>query len=423
MLSLWRETSREITLSVFHLEVSALLTACGIKHVNEYLAEWGLFSVDIAIIEELPGGERKKIAVEVDGPQHFAVNTNQPLGHTVLRRRLLKALGWDVVSVPHFEWWAFGPGTEGTRSKIEYLERFVGSRLYSRTPRGGPVLSVAADAEKNKDKESQDAAAAAAVARQTSEELTVQLSGAAEREAREGPRKPGAEDLFRSGAMIAPFRPIGSSTGAPPTTRRAVATQLSEAQLRSYRYSLGLASKVVMDMGVASAEPVIGSSDSESDEPDDAMIITGPTTRPTLRDSEPPAPAPRSRPALTAKAYQAAAVVSRRVSRRKASDPIPGPGAAAAAAPPSASPPPSPVLSRLAELKGGREGLLKKAARPWEVAGQSQPQGGAAEGAEGAGVNSEPAAPVPVRKRGSARRRGWDSDSEGESESEEAGAN
>lgn len=59
--------------STFHLEVSTVLRAMGVVHVNEFLAEDGLFSVDIAI----DGPGNKKIAVEVDGPHHFTANTLQ----------------------------------------------------------------------------------------------------------------------------------------------------------------------------------------------------------------------------------------------------------------------------------------------------------------------------------------------------------
>ena len=41
----------------------------------------------------------KRVAVEVDGPFHFASNCNHLTGSTALKHRLLKALGWEVVSV------------------------------------------------------------------------------------------------------------------------------------------------------------------------------------------------------------------------------------------------------------------------------------------------------------------------------------
>ena len=51
----------------------------------------------------LPGTPvSKKIALEADGPWHFAANCNHVLGHTILKRRQLKALGWEVISVGIF---------------------------------------------------------------------------------------------------------------------------------------------------------------------------------------------------------------------------------------------------------------------------------------------------------------------------------
>ena len=44
----------------------------------------------------------KKVAVEADGPWHFASNCNRILGPTVLKHRQLKALGWEVISVSGF---------------------------------------------------------------------------------------------------------------------------------------------------------------------------------------------------------------------------------------------------------------------------------------------------------------------------------
>lgn len=64
-----------------------MLNEMGIEHHNEFLAEDGLFSVDIAVLP--PGGPN--VALEVDGPFHFTINTNQPLGHTILR--------WEILSI------------------------------------------------------------------------------------------------------------------------------------------------------------------------------------------------------------------------------------------------------------------------------------------------------------------------------------
>ncbi len=54
-------------------------------------------AVDIALPAE-------KIALEVDGPHHFARNTLRPLATLFSRALLLEARGWRVASVPFFAW-------------------------------------------------------------------------------------------------------------------------------------------------------------------------------------------------------------------------------------------------------------------------------------------------------------------------------
>lgn len=46
----------------------------------------------------------RRVAIEADGPEHFAANCNHPLGRTALKHRQLKAMGWDVISIPYYEW-------------------------------------------------------------------------------------------------------------------------------------------------------------------------------------------------------------------------------------------------------------------------------------------------------------------------------
>ena len=69
----------------------------GIAHEREHTASDGLPPVDLALLD-------RRIAIEFDGPSHFASNTLEPLGHTRLRDRLLSATGWHVISIPFFEW-------------------------------------------------------------------------------------------------------------------------------------------------------------------------------------------------------------------------------------------------------------------------------------------------------------------------------
>jgi very-short-patch-repair endonuclease len=52
--------------------VSESLNVLGCKHEMEYVTQGGLV-VDIAIPE-------RKLAIEIDGPGHYTLNTQQPVG-------------------------------------------------------------------------------------------------------------------------------------------------------------------------------------------------------------------------------------------------------------------------------------------------------------------------------------------------------
>ena len=93
----YREEARKVTVSNGQREVGESLRRLGISHELEYITADGLFSIDLAIVDQ-------RIALEFDGPSHFTTNTLEPLGHTRLRDRLLSAMGWCVVSIPFFEW-------------------------------------------------------------------------------------------------------------------------------------------------------------------------------------------------------------------------------------------------------------------------------------------------------------------------------
>eukprot|EP00435_Cladocopium_sp_Y103_P062077 s599_g23.t1 len=49
-----------------------------------------------------------KIAVEVDGYTHFYAFSQRLTAKSALKRRVLRALGWGVVSLPHFHWLELG---------------------------------------------------------------------------------------------------------------------------------------------------------------------------------------------------------------------------------------------------------------------------------------------------------------------------
>ena len=65
-----------------------------VDHETGYSIDWALPS--------------SRIAVEVDGPSHFTWrNANcehPPNGPTLLKRRLLEAASWHVISVPFYDW-------------------------------------------------------------------------------------------------------------------------------------------------------------------------------------------------------------------------------------------------------------------------------------------------------------------------------
>lgn len=79
-------------------DVSNQLTSMGVAHLVEQRTEDGYFSLDIVV-------PHLKVAIEVDGPYHYLLNwPPSPTGATLLRRRLLRAQGWRMVSVPYFLW-------------------------------------------------------------------------------------------------------------------------------------------------------------------------------------------------------------------------------------------------------------------------------------------------------------------------------
>jgi hypothetical protein len=96
-LKAYREEACKVAVSNGQREAGESLRRLGIPHKLEYITADGLFSIDLAIAD-------RHVALEFDGPSHFARNTLEPLGHTRLRDRLLSAMGWHVVSIPFFEW-------------------------------------------------------------------------------------------------------------------------------------------------------------------------------------------------------------------------------------------------------------------------------------------------------------------------------
>ncbi|EDV27484.1 uncharacterized protein TRIADDRAFT_53222 [Trichoplax adhaerens] len=56
------------------------------------------------VTESMTHLDYERIAIEIDGPVHFAYKSNRYLGHTIMKTRHLSLLGWHVIRVPYYEW-------------------------------------------------------------------------------------------------------------------------------------------------------------------------------------------------------------------------------------------------------------------------------------------------------------------------------
>lgn len=70
----------------------------------------GLLRVDFAFLYH-------RIAVEAQGPYHFTRYTHQPVGATVLRRRLQRAMKWKVLELLYTDW-----GQMEEQQHLHYVE-------------------------------------------------------------------------------------------------------------------------------------------------------------------------------------------------------------------------------------------------------------------------------------------------------------
>eukprot|EP00930_Biecheleria_cincta_P057186 TRINITY_DN4315_c0_g1_i1.p1 TRINITY_DN4315_c0_g1~~TRINITY_DN4315_c0_g1_i1.p1 ORF type:complete len:342 (+),score=59.70 TRINITY_DN4315_c0_g1_i1:43-1026(+) len=65
----------------------------------------------------VPTGEDRPIAIEVDGPSHFYANSKRYTAYTKLKHRLLTRMGYKVLHVPYFEWRRL----RGAKEREEYM--------------------------------------------------------------------------------------------------------------------------------------------------------------------------------------------------------------------------------------------------------------------------------------------------------------
>ena len=64
---------------------------------------------------------KSPVAIEVDGPSHFYVNSSEYTAYSKLKRRILTRMGFKVVNVPYFEW----NKLKSTSEKESYILRKV----------------------------------------------------------------------------------------------------------------------------------------------------------------------------------------------------------------------------------------------------------------------------------------------------------
>ena len=109
-------------LSGLQRSIAAALATLQLGFEEEYLEPRTGYSLDLA----LPSS---RVAVEVDGPSHFLLpdgrGVRRPNGPTLLKRRLLTAAGWRVISVPFYKWDGFATAN----GQQTYLERAVAPLL------------------------------------------------------------------------------------------------------------------------------------------------------------------------------------------------------------------------------------------------------------------------------------------------------
>ena len=117
------ERGDHVTESRLQKDVSQALQRMELAVEEEYRCPKSGYSIDIRVRKSSAHGssEAEGWAVEVDGPSHF-LSCKSPTGKTLIKRRLLELLGYNLVSVPYWEW-------EEMRQDKRAQEAYLRSRL------------------------------------------------------------------------------------------------------------------------------------------------------------------------------------------------------------------------------------------------------------------------------------------------------
>ena len=68
----------------------------GVSHLLFHVLDFTFTAVALS--------DTAQAVIEVDGPSEFSTNQRLPLGTTVARKCMLEALGYNVRSIPWFQW-------------------------------------------------------------------------------------------------------------------------------------------------------------------------------------------------------------------------------------------------------------------------------------------------------------------------------
>ena len=66
------------------------------------------------------------LVIEADGPSRFVGEMREPCATTVLKRRLLRHAGWQLISIPYWEWEREGGDSGGGSDADARLRRQAG---------------------------------------------------------------------------------------------------------------------------------------------------------------------------------------------------------------------------------------------------------------------------------------------------------
>jgi len=79
------------------------------------------------------GGGVFKVALEIEGPSHYTINTLQPTGPTRMRDHVIQGEGWVVVNIPFFEYKRSMPRSEKyvyIRSKLAAVGYLINHEVF-----------------------------------------------------------------------------------------------------------------------------------------------------------------------------------------------------------------------------------------------------------------------------------------------------